>query len=347
MQEEFDMQDGTETAAVSWRDRVCDILSSVRGKWNGIDKKYTKYAALAFLALIVFFAAPRSINRPVERKDAASGMKYTSADLMDNLDIRLKYLQSRTSIVSFYIHTIKGGQNLWLIAKRQKNRNYSVHSILGCNPQMQTYQVDNRQKVLIPSKPGTLHVVQPGDTWERIAARYKTSEEDILKYNPWAAGLSRGDMVFVPERRPDMALMNDKMREKYELRALFVYPIGGQGYTSTFGMRKHPVTGTRSMHGGVDIRAKEGTWVAAAADGVVTVASTGVGHYGTAVFIDHQNGYVTHYGHLSRILVRPGQKVKAGKLIAKSGSTGRSTGPHLHFTIQKNGNNIDPLKFIW
>ena len=87
--------------------------------------------------------------------------------------------------------------------------------------------------------------------------------------------------------------------------------------------------------------------VSAAADGVVIVASNDVGHYGTAVFIDHQNGYVTHYGHLSKLLVRVGQKVKAGKLIAKSGSTGRSTGPHLHFTIKKNDKSLNPQDFLW
>jgi murein DD-endopeptidase MepM/ murein hydrolase activator NlpD len=79
----------------------------------------------------------------------------------------------------------------------------------------------------------------------------------------------------------------------------------------------------------------------------VITASNDVGHYGTAVFIDHQNGYITHYGHLSKIYVHVGQHVKAHQLIAKSGATGRVTGPHLHFTIKKNGVNLDPLKFIW
>ena len=321
-------------------------FSGVAARILRLRKRYLIIIGLVMVGMIAF---PVMVNKQVKRVNTGADLKYTPQDLMNNLDIRLAYLQSRTSIVSFYIHTIRSRENLWGLSKKKR---YSVHTLLGCNPQMETYNVNVKQRVLIPSKPGTLHVVQPGDNWGKIVSRYKTkvndlTEDELRRYNPWVTGISKGDMVFVPHCRPAMELMNDKMREKYEMRALFVYPIGGLGYTSVFGVRKHPVTGARSMHGGVDIRAREGTWVAAAADGVVTVASTGVGHYGTAVFIDHQNGYVTHYGHLSRILVRVGQKVKAGKLIARSGSTGRSTGPHLHFTIQKNGVNIDPLKFIW
>ena len=284
-----------------------------------------------------------AILQPAALSPAVSKPVYTPVELMNDLDKRLAYLQAKTSNVSFYIYAIKSRDNLWRLASRH---HYSVHSIIGCNPQLETYQVDVKQRVMIPSRPGTLHIVQPNDTPEGIAARYKTTVGELQSYNPPLKNAARGEMVFVPDRRPAMELMNDSMREKYELRALFTSPLGGR-LSSTFGMRKHPVTGTRSLHGGIDIAVREGTWVGAAADGVVSVASTDVGHYGTAVFIDHQDGYVTHYGHLSRIMVHIGQKVKARQLIAKSGSTGRSTGPHLHFTIKKNGVSLDPLKFIW
>jgi LysM repeat protein len=294
--------------------------------------------ALLALFICAYFLIPKpQAAKPVARLD------YAPSVLINDLDSRLKYLESRTSNVAFCIHTVKMKENLWKLATRN---HYSVHSIIGCNPQLETYEVGYKQRILMPSRAGTLHIVQEKDTWEKIAARYKSTTAELAKYNSNAGKLSTGDMVFVPDRRPDMSLMNDKMREKYEMRALFVSPLGGR-LSSTFGMRWHPVTGTRSMHGGIDIAVKEGTWVGAAADGVVIVASHDVGHYGTAVFIDHQDGYITHYGHLSKIFVHVGQHVKAHQLIAKSGSTGRSTGPHLHFTIQKNGVNKDPLKFIW
>jgi murein DD-endopeptidase MepM/ murein hydrolase activator NlpD len=107
------------------------------------------------------------------------------------------------------------------------------------------------------------------------------------------------------------------------------------------------VTGQQGFHAGIDIAVPEGSWVGAGADGVVTVAGDGIGHYGKAVFIDHEDGYETQYGHLSKIFVHVGQRVKARQLIAKSGSTGRVTGPHLHFTIKKNGVPKDPLRYIW
>jgi murein DD-endopeptidase MepM/ murein hydrolase activator NlpD len=101
------------------------------------------------------------------------------------------------------------------------------------------------------------------------------------------------------------------------------------------------------MHGGTDIKVPSGTAIAAAADGVVILASSDAGHYGTAVFIDHKNGYITHYGHLSSYNVKVGQKVRTGQLIGKSGATGRVTGPHLHFTVKKGDKALDPMKFLW
>lgn len=260
------------------------------------------------------------------------------------LESQLALLQRRIPTVPFYIHTIKIRENLWKIAAKH---HYSVHSIIGCNPQLETYDVSVGQRILIPSKAGTLHLVQPGDTWERIGQRYRLPAELIKGINTGVNGLEPGDYIFVPGRRPDTELMNEAMRQKYELRSLFASPLGGR-LSSLFGKRKHPVTGQQGiMHAGIDIAVPNGTWVGAAADGVVTVASAGIGHYGTAVFVDHEDGYETQYGHLSKIYVHEGQRVKARQLIAKSGCTGRVTGPHLHFTIKKNGIPKDPLKYIW
>jgi len=198
----------------------------------------------------------------------------------------------------------------------------------------------------MPSIGGNLHPVSPTDTWQSIAEKYNIEENVLKETNCGVTDLSKEFYIFIPGKKPAVDLMNESMQEKYALRDLFRSPLAGR-LSSTFGTRRHPVTGKVSKHGGIDIAVKTGTLVGAAADGIVTVASTNVGHYGTAVFIDHQNGYITHYGHLSKILVRVGQKVRAGQIIARSGSTGRSTGPHLHFTVKKNGVSLDPLKFLW
>jgi murein DD-endopeptidase MepM/ murein hydrolase activator NlpD len=260
-----------------------------------------------------------------------------------SLEARLAHLQQRVPVVAFYIHTVKLKENLWKIAAK---RGYSVHTLIGCNPELKNYEVSAGQRILIPSKAGTLHQVLSDDTWERIAARYRVPVEQLRNINSGVTAPATGEFIFVPGRRPVMELMNEGMRKQYELHALFVSPLGGR-LSSFFGRRKHPVTGQKKLHAGIDIAVREGTWVGAAADGVVTVAASGIGHYGTAVFIDHGNGYETQYGHLSQVFVRPGQRVKARQLIAKSGSTGWSTGPHLHFTIKKDGVPKDPLKYLW
>jgi murein DD-endopeptidase MepM/ murein hydrolase activator NlpD len=121
-------------------------------------------------------------------------------------------------------------------------------------------------------------------------------------------------------------------------------PAGGT-LTSPFGMRYHPVTGEYSMHTGIDIAAEEGEDVAAAADGRVRIAGE-YGGYGYAVVLEHEGGYSTLYGHNSRITVRPGDEVRRGRKIAEIGSTGVSTGPHLHFEVRRNGSLIDPLAAV-
>ncbi|MDR2192617.1 MAG: M23 family metallopeptidase [Endomicrobium sp.] len=268
---------------------------------------------------------------------------YLPQDLLNDPEIRRQYLSARVRDVKFSVYSVKKGDNLWKLAKKY---GYSVHTIIGVNPQLTTYNVYVNQKILTPSSGGCLHPVKEGDTWETIAEKYDISADELRLKNFGVFELKAGEYVFIPERRPAVDLMNEQMREKYALRSLFTSPLGGR-LTSVFGKRVHPTTGKVSMHGGIDIAVPSGTWVGAAADGVVILASRDAGHYGVAVFIDHKNGYVTHYGHLSSINVRVGQKVKANQLIAKSGATGRVTGPHLHFTIQKDGKSIDPLKFLW
>lgn len=307
-------------------------------------KKYLAHvvvscALMVVLGLVLWGATHSALALSGSAPAAASAVSLPAT----GLEARLAYLQQKVPTVAFCIYSVKMKENLWKIAARHR---YSVHTIIGCNPELETYDVAVGQRILVPSKAGTLHQVRFGDTWERVAQRYRLPADMIRGVNTGIRTLTPGDFIFVPGCRPDMELMNDAMRRKYEMRALFASPLGGR-LSSFFGKRKHPVTGSQGFHAGVDIAVRDNTWVGAAADGVVTVASSGIGHYGTAVFIDHEDGYETQYGHLSRVMVRPGQRVKARQLIAKSGSTGRVTGPHLHFTIKKNGIPKDPLKYLW
>ena len=129
----------------------------------------------------------------------------------------------------------------------------------------------------------------------------------------------------------------------------FCSPIGSgweSRVTSEFGNRVDPITGKRKGHGGMDLAVPTGTPIRAALPGTVTVSKYNAGGYGYYVMIDHGNGLATLYGHCSKLLAKAGQTVKVGDIIALSGSTGRSTGPHLHFEARVNGERANPRAYL-
>ena len=115
--------------------------------------------------------------------------------------------------------------------------------------------------------------------------------------------------------------------------------------TSRFGYRKSPFTGRRELHKGLDISNRKDTPIMATADGLVSYAGK-KGQYGNTLIIDHGHGLKTRYAHLNKILKKKGERVKRGDVIAQMGSTGRSTGPHLHYEVRLNGVPVNPSKYI-
>lgn len=115
--------------------------------------------------------------------------------------------------------------------------------------------------------------------------------------------------------------------------------------SSSYGMRVHPITGKVARHNGIDIPAPYGTPIYATADGIVGRAQR-LGGYGNYVEINHGNEIQTRYGHMSRFVVRPGERVKKGEVIGYVGSTGRSTGNHLHYEVRIEGAPVNPLPFV-
>lgn len=131
-----------------------------------------------------------------------------------------------------------------------------------------------------------------------------------------------------------------------DVRALTVEPVAAKdmkGASSGFGWRDDPIRHVRKFHAGDDYRGNRGVPVMAAGSGVVILAKR-QGGYGNVVYIDHGDGLVTRYGHLQRIGVQKGETVTAGQPIGKLGSTGRTTGPHLHFEVRFEGSPVDPSK---
>jgi len=136
----------------------------------------------------------------------------------------------------------------------------------------------------------------------------------------------------------------DRMKSQAR-RIPIANPSPGHGVSSSFGVRQDPLLGTPAMHSGMDFRAPMGSDARVTAAGTVISAGWN-GGYGRMVEVQHANGFSTRYGHLSKILVKEGQDVEAGDVVGKVGSSGRSTGPHLHYEVRRNGDALNPVRFL-
>jgi murein DD-endopeptidase MepM/ murein hydrolase activator NlpD len=159
-----------------------------------------------------------------------------------------------------------------------------------------------------------------------------------------------GDLPKMQARAVQLVGALNVVEQKLEQRVHWISstpaiaPVKGI-FTSGFGTRSDPLTHGRGNHQGVDIAAAPGQPVRASADGIVMAASE-QGGLGKAVFLAHGYGLTTRYGHLSAVGVRPGQKVRRGDVIGRVGSTGRSTGYHLHYEVRLDGEPVNPLAYI-
>ncbi len=123
-------------------------------------------------------------------------------------------------------------------------------------------------------------------------------------------------------------------------------PVKTAAFTSGYGVRSDPFRGGAAMHAGIDLAGPVGTPIYATADGTVSEAGYNSGGYGNLIKLNHGRGIETRYGHLSRIMVGPGQQVKRGQLIGHMGSTGRSTGSHLHYEVRIDSRPVNPIPFM-
>lgn len=188
--------------------------------------------------------------------------------------------------------------------------------------------------------------IRSGDTFDMIIAHRRAATGERQAGKLLYAGIDRGE-------KPRVQLMrwgeDDKFFEASgvgEQRGGMVAPVPGR-MTSRYGMRRHPILGYRRMHAGVDFRARHGTPIVAVTDGRVKGAGR-MGGCGKAVRLGHGGGLDTRYCHMSRIAVSRGQSVRRGQVIGYVGSTGLSTGPHLHYEMYRGGRAINPnsVKFV-
>jgi murein DD-endopeptidase MepM/ murein hydrolase activator NlpD len=199
-------------------------------------------------------------------------------------------------------------------------------------------------KTLRLFKNGVLHRVKAGQTLTDIAKTYGVSLQEIITVNDLDTRkyIYPGEELLIPSASEAPAWRRFQLAGG---RSVFLsWPLHGP-LTSGFGPRRHPITGERHFHEGIDLEVPEGTEVYAARSGRVLFAGQR-GGYGLSVVLQHDHGYRTIYAHLSEIFVYRGQFIEGGQRLALSGNTGNSTGPHLHFEILHDGKPLDPLALL-
>ncbi len=154
-----------------------------------------------------------------------------------------------------------------------------------------------------------------------------------------------GEVTFEEQSYKDIYAKSQRNKDLFA-HIPAIKPMTGIFSYHGFGMRMHPILGILRMHEGVDIANETGTPVYATGAGVVEFAGNTGGNYGVALEINHGYGYKTWYAHLLRPAVRPGEKVRRGELIAYSGNSGLSTGPHLHYEVRVNGRQVNPVTYF-
>jgi len=230
-------------------------------------------------------------------------------------------------------YTVQNGDTLWSISRKF---DVDPDSIISCNAFSNVHRIYKGDKILVPNIRGIFVNVEQGDTIFKYASRYRLPTDFIMEINDLRTNqLSPGMKIFLPGVR------YSNIERAYALGEAFDKPVNGR-LTSRFGYRRDPFTGFRSYHTGIDIACRYGTPVHAAKEGKVVYAGLRFG-LGRTVVLEHEFGYRTLYGHLSSFKVEKGDRVRKGEIIGFSGSSGRSTGPHLHFEVWHRGRIIDPL----
>ena len=244
-----------------------------------------------------------------------------------------------TQPVSYQTYKVRSGDTISGIAKKFGLTNIST--LISVNDIGNVRQLAAGQKLKIPSIDGIIYTVKKGDSLNSITQKHKISLEQLLDVNELTSEtLTAGQQLFLPGAAMDASSLRNAMGE------LFRMPIAAQfRWSSPYGYRIDPIANVKSFHTGTDMACPTGTPILAAMSGKVT--TTGMTRvYGNYVIIDHGNGYQTLYAHMSKIIATKGQWVSQGTRIGLVGSTGYSTGPHLHFTVYKNGKLIDPMTVL-
>lgn len=288
--------------------------------------------------------APRFNSAPLLRPGASASIVFEEALRPRPVFHTTIPVWPRNRIITY---TVQAGDTVFDIAARF---GISPETIMWSNPELEENPdwLPVGMEVIILPVSGVYHTVKEGDTIESLAKKYKVKPSDITDYP--LNNLQGPPYELVPGQK--LVIPGGQKPYKPKIVRHYTGPIP-PGAAKGTGRFAWPIDGPLyitqyywKLHRAIDIGVPLGTPVYAADSGFVVYAGWNDQGYGKLVIIDHRNGFMTYYAHLSVIKVAVGMSVRKGQIIGLSGSTGRSTGPHLHFEIRKNGIPRNPLGFL-
>jgi murein DD-endopeptidase MepM/ murein hydrolase activator NlpD len=349
-----------------WRALFGQFFSSVRsGVGDGsLINRFALHLVVVFLAIGVVAISQVSLPQvdfllPTPTPAPELGEHAVAAPLSNRGGTR--YVNSNTSLfqapvphtviaerdrMEVITYTVQPNDNVWAIAQ---GFGLKAETVLWANPKVEQSPdlLSVGQGLFIPPVDGIYYTIQKGDTIEKLAKTYETTVDKIVAFKannlqePYA--LTPGQKLMLPDGRKKVVATNH-----YPMTYVGSAPSGAPKGSGRFAW---PTTGLLTQqfwsgHSGIDIASRTGTPILAADAGYVVLAGWDTWGYGNQVVIDHGNGFKTRYAHLSSISVKAGDTVKKGQKIGLMGSTGRSTGPHLHFEVIYNGVMRNPQGYL-
>lgn len=360
----------TETAP-AWREHIVkpgETLSDIAAAYGGITAQD-----------ILKANGLRDANKLAENQllliPADSSHVDDTLDEVRTRQMRIAASTEQLEPIKFKSYVVAPGDSLWSIANAQ---NIEVDTLLGSNSFRTSARLKPGVVLRIPNQDGIYYVLKPGETIEAVSKRYGVSMSKIKMVNADRdmAALKPGEEIFLPGAKPEGLIERRDTTRVVEVRKPaptptqtkpakpapkvekpsgsevavrrakggFRWPVMGR-INSPFGWRQHPITRRKDFHTGIDIKASRNDPIKAAGGGRVAYSGW-MGGYGKVLVIEHPNGQSTLYAHCSTLLAGKGASVSSGQLVARIGTTGRSTGPHLHFEVRNGNSPVNPIKYL-
>lgn len=239
---------------------------------------------------------------------------------------------------SFITYFVRQGDSLSRIAK---NYNVSLQDLIAINNINNPDLIMVNQEIKIPGEANS-YIVKRGDNLWEIAEKFSVTLSKLININ----NLETPDKIYIGQKLtiPEKQNISRTQLASRTQTVNYIWPVQGV-ISSEYGWRIHPIKKERLFHTGIDIAIPYGTPVYAAEAGIVQYSGWTDG-YGNLIILRHRDDSLTYYAHNLQLMVEKGQTIKQGKVVALSGNSGVSTGPHLHFEIRVNGKHTNPLRYL-